>query len=338
MFFLRAEEGDHKSTTPGLRKYYSLSDYKALKVDDLLDRLTTILSLWKVVNLRMSIEGEEWSKNLEINKMLDILSSYTNDYWKYPVSIYYYKYHTNENFESNFLKFLKMFTAKLIKYYVEVPTISHVKSEILKLNEAILKSETPSFEAFRNTIDLKQDIYKQRILTQNNKPFIRMLLKMIAYSNPKQVDLLPQYWEIEHIFPQTWDEHLYLPENCGYTKEFLQELIENLGNKVPFEKVLNIKASNNYFYAKKEAYKDSKIQDVLDIMNNNSDWDKNSINTRNVEIVNKIVIELDTWENGYSVLEEKADEDNPLLLKYKAMLEEGKISQEVYEELIKDIA
>ncbi len=333
MFYLRAIQDDKKTTIPGLRKYFSSNDYEALKSSDLLENLATILNLWKVVNIGLEIENEPWSNNQDILKMLDILSSYTNDYWKYPVSIFYLKHHNLDSFEVDFLRFLKKFTAKLVKYYVEIPTISHIKAEILKFDVAILESSKPSFEAFKNDIDVEIDVYRTRIITQSNKQFTRMLLKIISYCNDKQKELLPKYWEIEHIFPQTWDDHFFLKEEDGITKVFVEDLIEHLGNKVPFEKVLNIKASNGFFNTKKIAYSDSKIADVLTIKDKNDDWTFNNIQTRDVEIVKLLSAKLNEWEKEMS---ESSDAllKNPSYLKWQKMLEEGAISEEEFNVLV----
>ena len=46
--------------------------------------LTSILSFWMVVNNHEELEEEPWSSNFEILKLLDTLSSYPNEFWKYP--------------------------------------------------------------------------------------------------------------------------------------------------------------------------------------------------------------------------------------------------------------
>ena len=52
-------------------------------------------------------------------------------------------------------------------------------------------------------------------------------------------------WErkIEHILPQKWQSSYFPSNSDGEVKE----LVEHIGNKVPFEKKLNIIASNGYF-------------------------------------------------------------------------------------------
>ena len=62
-----------------------------------------------------------------------------------------------------------------------------------------------------------------------------MLLKLIAYEEKEQCELLPSYWEIEHIFPQKWDTKFYI-----FDKDVANEKLEHLGNKLPLEKALNI--------------------------------------------------------------------------------------------------
>src|SRR5690606_2556574 len=106
MFYLRALENDRNTTTPGIRKYYSRNNFEQLYKTDVMQNLNTVLNLWLVVNNRVEIEDEDWSKNIEIKQVLDGLTSYPNEFWKYPVIIYYLKYHDSQNFEELFLNFL----------------------------------------------------------------------------------------------------------------------------------------------------------------------------------------------------------------------------------------
>ena len=103
MFYLRAEENDKKTTTPGIRKYYSLNKFEKLYDSKLMNNLNLIMSFWNVVNLHETIENENWSKNIKILQSLDILTSYPNEFWKYPVIIYYLTYRNDEKFENIFL-------------------------------------------------------------------------------------------------------------------------------------------------------------------------------------------------------------------------------------------
>ena len=87
MFYQRALENDKVTTTPGLRKYYSANKFERILKPNILSNLRQILNLWEVISNKNVIEDEEWSKNIEILKILDILTSYPNEFWKYPVII-----------------------------------------------------------------------------------------------------------------------------------------------------------------------------------------------------------------------------------------------------------
>lgn len=86
MFYYRALDKDTKTTTPGIRKYFAANKFERLYKPEMLDTLFVILNLWKVVNKGEELE-EQWSKNKKIRQSLDILRSYPNEFWKYPVII-----------------------------------------------------------------------------------------------------------------------------------------------------------------------------------------------------------------------------------------------------------
>ena len=146
MFYLRAEENDKKTTTPGIRKYYSLNKFEKLYDSKLMNNLNLIMSFWNVVNLHETIENENWSKNIKILQSLDILTSYPNEFWKYPVIIYYLTYRNDEKFEKYFSIFLNKLILELLTKYLITPTVNAVKGDILKLNIEIRKSIIPNFE------------------------------------------------------------------------------------------------------------------------------------------------------------------------------------------------
>lgn len=260
MFYLRAKDNDDKTTTPGVRKYYLEKGKNRLSAD-VIDNLTESLHLWEVVNGRDSIETESWSQNMEIRKMLDCLSSYSNEFWKYPVSIFYMQYKEREDFENLFLKFLRKFYVMLLTRFLEAPTISAVKSDILKLNVQIINTHHPMFTAgfekkkSEDEFELEaEEETTDNLLIKPNRKVERMILKVLAYQEEEQTAMLPGYWEIEHIFPQSWDSKYYDLE-----EEEANDKLEHIGNKLPLEKKLNISASNNYFDKKKEKYKKSEI-------------------------------------------------------------------------------
>lgn len=301
MFYMRAREKDDKSTTPGVRKYY-LDKNKNRLIPEVIDDLAVNLQLWKVINGREAVDGEEWSQNMDIRKILDCLSSYTNEFWKYPVSIFFMEHKDKANFEEMFLKFLRKLYVMLLTRYLEVPTINAVKVDILKLNVQIINNSHPEFYAGFEEKKLEDEyavnaekVRTDKLIIAPHKNMVRMLLKVLAYQEDTQTDLLPSYWEIEHIFPQTWDSKYYT-----LNEEEANEKLEHLGNKLPLEKKLNISASNNYFAKKKDRYKDSKIAIIKKLGNSTLDeWNLANIDTNDTKVCEIIKGLLKAWVDEY---------------------------------------
>lgn len=291
MFYLRALESDVDTTTPGVRRYYLEEKKDRLHKQDLMSNLKAVLGLFQVVNSQAVIEGEAWSSDMGVLKALDILSSYPNEFWKYPVVTYYLKYRGSDDFAAKFLLFIRKMIVELLPKYLETHTINSVKTGILKLNTAIISSDKPTFDfnVFSN-----DDLRKQSKTPHSNA--VRMLLKLLAYD--EQDTLLPSKWEIEHILPQKWQKG-YFPNNPD---EEVKEKIEHLGNKVPFEKKLNIEAGNNYFTKKKDLYKESKVAVTKAVGENESleVWGLDSIIERDVAVAESVVSILDGWRRDYA--------------------------------------
>lgn len=282
MFYIRALNGDDKTTTPGIRKYYLDKNFDRLNVS-VIDTLKENLKLWQVINKGVELEDESWSKNVAILQVLDCLKSYSNEFWKYPVSIFYNQHKKNDGFESAFLCFLRKFCVMLLTRFIESPTISAIKSDILKLNVQITKTMYPAFFAgFRNQVEMPEEDYR---LVLPNKRLERMLLKIVAYTHPNQTTLLPERWECEHIFPQKWDTAFYT-----IPIEEIKAHIEQLGNKIPLEKPRNIRASNGYFAYKKDEYKLSSIAVAKELGNSMySEWYIQEIKDRNNVLIKTLV-------------------------------------------------
>ena len=289
MFYLRALENDYNSTTPGIRKYYSANKYDRLFQPALIDNLFVIVKLWAVVNKHAVIEDEAWSTDPSVLQALDILTAYPNEFWKYPVINYYLSYRYKDDFAAEFGRFLHKLIKELLTKYLLVPTINAVKSDILKLNVEIVTSSTPAFD-FKQ-IDMSQLNEK---IKEPHRNAVRMLLKMLAYE--KQDALLPAKWEVEHIFPQKWQTN-YFPD---VPDEVIKEKIEHIGNKLPFEKKLNIVAGNGYFKKKQNEYSVSGITITREMSSPDiHDWDLDSIVERDIRVSDEIHGILKKWDDEY---------------------------------------
>lgn len=311
MFYLRAKENDTNSSTLGVRKYYLEKDKGRLK-KEILDDLALVLNIWKVVNTNQDIPEERWDNNPKIRKVLDILTSYPNEYWKYPVITYYLSYRTNIDFEEHFLCFLNKLASELMTRFILIPTINAVKTDILKLDAKITQSMHPDF-GFRN-IDTSMLAEK---ITVPHRNIVRMLLKCYAYNH--QDELLPDNWQIEHILPQRWQTSFF----PNTSEEEVNEKIEHIGNKTPFERKLNIVASNGYFWKKQEDYAKSKIEVTRSLVASiNSDWTLEHIQHRDDVVSKEILDYLRMVDDSYEevkhqkISEEPTEEEKTLLKKF----------------------
>lgn len=296
MFYLRAKEGDTATTTPGIRRFYAEDKFRRLRDPELMNDLNALMDVWEVVNTRMESPDLAWTSNPEIRKQLDLLNMYPNEFWKYPVGVFYLTHKNNDDFEEKFLRFLSKFAAEMIAKFLKSPTVSAVKPGVMKLNTSILESDTPSFEF--GIVDW-QSLRDQIKLT--NKRSFRMLLALHAYT--QQEDLLPPKWEIEHIFPKKWQAS-HFPT---YDESIVNEKIEHIGNKVPFEKKLNIVASNGYFGKKQKEYGQSAIAVTKVLASKDpSTWELPDIDERDVRVTDTILETLQKWSSEYDTGERDA--------------------------------
>jgi hypothetical protein len=301
MFFLRAKEEDVSSTTPGVRKYYLAGKCERLYDKGLISDLNTILSLWKVINTNHDIPEETWDNNSKIRKALDALVSYPNEFWKYPVINYYLAHHTKVNFDQEFLLFLNKLIGELMTRFILSPTINAVKSDIMKLNAKIVKNTHPKFD-FR-PIDMKAVEDKIKVAHRN---IVRMLLKVYAYNH--QEDLLPDNWQIEHILPQKWQTSFFPNDE----ERVVNEMIEHIGNKTPFEKKLNIIASNGYFKKKQTEYQKSDVEVTKILVTSiDNDWTLGNIEHRDIIITSEVMKLLENWESHYTNYQENSQSAGP---------------------------
>lgn len=314
MFYIRAKEGDVSSTTPGIRKYYSQDNFTRLYDPKVMDDLNTILNLWKVINTRQDVPGETWDNDLNITKALDTLTSYPNEFWKYPVIIFYLAHRQEADFNQKFRLFLNKLVEELMVLYIFIPTINAVKSDIMKLNANIIKSSHP--EMSFKPIDKAR--VKENIKTPHRN-IVRMLLKSYAYDNLNQDHLLPATWQIEHILPQHWQK-TFFPETPD---EVVNEMIEHIGNKTPFERKLNIVASDGYFSKKQEQYKKSEIAVTKMLADDiNYDWKLANITHRDEVVSSKIMELIELWDKEYREFQEHPTTGNAIPEDVQKQLEE----------------
>ena len=79
-------------------------------------------------------------------------------------------------------------------------------------------------------------------------------------------------------------------QNNGWNIQDASLYLDRFGNKIAFEKKLNIQAGNGYFGIKKQRYQSSKIASVIELSEYyKNDWTKEDIETREIQFKETIV-------------------------------------------------
>jgi uncharacterized protein with ParB-like and HNH nuclease domain len=256
MHVIRARENINKKEI-GLRRFYGENNYDYLRQQNLLDEIMVLAKFWMYINTREDPEKEDgYIISLEAKKWLHCLSWYPNDYWKYPVSVFFLKNRNNENFDKEFCLLLRQEIAFLFAKFIISPTINAIRDEIYNVYISIELKNKPKFN-----FEYETDILKNRMLEYTSPKITRALLLLDAYLNQNQKNLIPFDFHVEHIFPQKWQDTNY----NGWDEEDAQKYLELYGNKVVLEWKINIQAGNGYFGKKKNKYKNSKIAAVLEL-------------------------------------------------------------------------
>lgn len=272
---IRAKNKD-KSKEIALRKFYMKNDI-LLKNECLLLEIIDLAIFWKYINTNQkSEELESLNISEETKQFIHCLKNYPNEFWKYALSVFFIKNKNSDSFDENLLKITKQLTAFLFIKFIQKPTVNAIKDDIYASCISIQNNNTLNFK-----IDYDYDQINNLISTFSSSKIAKSLLLLTAYLHPKQNHLISNDFEIEHIFPKKWQNTNY----NGWTKIDAENFLENFGNKIIFEKKLNIQAGNNYFLQKKEKYKKSKIKTVIDLANiTNNDWTKENIEERELAL------------------------------------------------------
>lgn len=278
MFVHRAMNNDN-SKEIGLRSYYSGkgNKYAIFKSPSFFGELNDLGMFWTSI---YSNDGAFCSE--EALKYIHCFMSYPNEYWKYPISVFYHK---NKDLDKNLFK--ETFTAylrKLISFmfvkFIESPTVNAVKPYIFTFCNDTYKNNRIDCSSFQIPDD-----FKSSINAFSSSRITKALLLLNTYLFDDSQNLINGKSEIEHIFPQSWQNTNY----NGWNKSEAETHLNMLGNKIIFEKRLNIQAGNNYFGKKKEKYKESKIKEVQSLSQmGQNDWLKEDIENRNHEIIERL--------------------------------------------------
>lgn len=278
MFVHRAMNND-SSKEIGLRSYYSGkgNKYTIFKDSSFFSALNDLGIFWTSI-----YSNDGVFCNDEALKYIHCFMSYPNEYWKYPISVFYHKNKEldKEVFKENFTAYLCKLISFMFVKFIESPTVNAVKPYVFNFCvDTYNKGEIDS------SLFQIPDDFKSRINAFSSSRITKALLLLNTYLYDSNQNLIRGKAEIEHIFPQSWQNTNY----NGWNKSDAETYLNMLGNKIIFEKRLNIQAGNNYFGKKKEKYKESKIKEVQSLSQiAQNDWLKEDIEKRNSEIIERL--------------------------------------------------
>jgi len=278
---LRARNND-KTKEVGLRKFYAENNYVRLKTDSLIVEIMALANFWRYINIGVEPEDDvNYIISNEARKHLHCLTCYPNEFWKYPTSVFFLKNVNSETFDEDFCKMLKKLTAFLFAKFIDAPSVNAIKDDIYSNCINIQVQNELQFK-----ITLNEDLLKQQIVGYSSSRLSRALLLLDAYLNANQIELIPDTFEIEHIFPKKWQDTNY----NGWNLDDAALYLDRFGNKIVFEKKLNIQAGNGYFGVKKQKYNLSKIACVNDLGNyHKTDWVKEDIEERELIFIENLM-------------------------------------------------
>lgn len=278
---LRSRNND-KNKEVGLRKFYAENNYEHLKSQNLMDEIIDLAFFWRFINIEKEPDIDyNYSISTKAKIYFHCLSCYPNEFWKYATSVFFIKNKDSRTFKTDFEKMLQELIAFLFAKFIDQPSVNAIKDDIYNSCISLFKKNKLQYK-----LKFDENLLSQKIDEHYSSRISRALLLLYAYLNPNQKELIPNTFDIEHIFPKKWQETNY----NGWTKTEADLYLDRFGNKTVFEKKLNIQAGNGYFGIKKKKYKDSRIEVVIDLSKYpKNDWVKTDIENRETEFKNKLI-------------------------------------------------
>jgi hypothetical protein len=282
MHVIRAKANDVGKEV-ALRSFFSnkerLQDWKSV---------VTSIALIHEVNLN-------WQHSNEANILWEILQTYPNYYWNFPLIVYLHKhgqlingeFQLSEEHTSNYTKLCKATFKYFFLKGIVHNSVNAVKDTAFKVCASIIHDDDFTTEYEKN---IGED-YIEFIRKIENKQYGRYLNGLVllsAYLNPEQdmadfKSMVKSNYHIEHILPKKWNNY------DKWTQETWEANLNALGNLVPLEWNLNISAKNEFFTRKKEQYRKSKVSDALNLLTHD-EWYPEQFKDRHEVTQNRVLI------------------------------------------------
>lgn len=271
---------------------------------------TTWPDIMKTLSLCNYVRWSDTTDDKEFNDKdsiyWSILRSYPNKYWQYPLFVFLHKHLEKQNDSEWWLpetkreEYLTLLENTVRYFYIKGVvhnSVNRVKNTTYEICTAISKEEGNYINIYKKCLKKKGDDTQEFATKLENSNFGRCLRGIVflgSYLNPKQ--FLSDYAEImiaslgknkihiEHILPKDYNHY------DGFTKSKHGEYVEKLGNLIPLEQKINIKASNEFFARKQKKYQTSKVQDALDLVKKSPPkWYPEDIDERQQKIQDRLL-------------------------------------------------
>jgi len=299
MHVLRGKEKNTDSLI-GLRKFYDEDGSKRLRDwREVMESLDKLVWAWGYIHDENSGASDDNSgASIEVTNWTKILSRYPNAFWQYPIMTFLHNSIERKDDELTFTgkpdellnlekavarycywKWLKYRGVNAVKdtIYKVVKDLSHNADYCATIQHDLdsepINSDQKNTGAFKNI--LKADLGRG----------LKGVCLLVAVLNEGQINrMIPGNFQIEHILPKKWEHYRY----HGWDNSSFNRYHNTLGNLVPLEKSLNIKASHSFFAEKKNQYNKSSIEEVLELSRLNQ-WTPAEYKERNDKIINRVI-------------------------------------------------
>lgn len=277
MYFLRAKEGNKRSTTEALRKFYENDKYKYLRQTNSIDELKALALFWKSVSEQ---SRDRFSENAL--KKLFVLNYAPNGMWQNITSVYFLHNRTTDGMldDKKFCGFLEKITAFIFTYAIINPGVNALRTPVYDEMVNLVNNKKVTFSKYKFNKKQTRKSFENYVFS-NQRYITRSIITWYAYTFPDQQLLgLNESFHLEHIYSkkrQEMEAGLKAASN-----------LESLGNKVLLESSINIKASDYRFEDKKKIYsgtqrrgkkkRKSKISEIADLIESSNFGEKELIN------------------------------------------------------------
>ena len=289
MYYVRAKKGIKSSTTEALRKFYEKDSYAILKQEDTFNNLIDLANFWNDVSNQ---DKDRFS--LRILRRLFVLNYAPNGMWTYFVSVYFMQNKDCEGLldEEQFYNFLNKITGFIWTYAVTTPGVNALRTPVYAEMINLVNNKPVTFADFKFDTDKVRSMFSN-FSFNNSRPITKSMLSWWAYQDESQELLsLETVLEIEHIYARSRQDKELSLKNIHN--------LEALGNKALLEKRINIRAADYRFEDKKKYYtgftnsknqvkEGTKIKELINLVDNVSDFTEVDIENRANNIMDKFI-------------------------------------------------